>query len=762
MKTCNTGRRSQLLVLLALAFVSFVTALSFRLPGISSLDPQADEFHWRDRSFHILERLWSRHWTYLTTHMGHPGVPPGLMMAGGELAALKIKDKFKLEENSLWFLDKLSACRLPIAITSSLAIPAFFLLCFTGCNLLVAFLASMFLALSPTHTDLSRWAHLDAVLTLLVAISSFAYFVSTERSSFFWRMLAGFFWGLSIATKPTAGILVLVFFVYKCFLYFFPHLRADLRKECPISFWDFWALIIGHITFSAIYTRLWLHESDYLVRLEIESTIADAVYSFGSWFQLSSFLGALMFFLILLVFLYFRNYFGGLGQSTSIGIILLASILVFPQVIENLIRYWTWVFGLQSMGHESYTVRPLAPDLSYWSLLVNRMPVLILSGVGLGLMKLAFRSANFRERFSSRERLLLFSAILFVVWPLVMEVSTKRTMRYLLPIFPSIMLLAAEGWLSLVEVIEVKFQSTKRQLQSASAVILFGLLAFSFIELTRWSPAYGLYFNPLFGGLKSAAAANHPLPFFGINNIIKFLHKQGQSDGKKNRVAVLGDSHLVKLAYERLISSEQHTFEVVNSSDPEMCDYVISFAGFDLGVKNREAYKEIFKVDFRGVTLARVLVVPYVKIEGVMQEHISTSTRKTGRLILAEAAREQGYHGLAQGGEFLLIGERSKHNKGYLLHNQYVRLLAGEYKVAFQVARWPLEPVEKHSKPALRIDFGSNCQRVISLNELSSELRYYDFHCTLERASSIQLRAYWWGNASLALGSVAIYPIKTQ
>ncbi|MEM7032475.1 MAG: glycosyltransferase family 39 protein [Chloroflexota bacterium] len=90
---------------------------------------------------------------------------------------------------------------------------------------------------------------------------------------------------------------------------------------------------------------------------------------------------------------------------------------------------------------------------------------------------------------------LLWLAIFAVLFLIFMTLGGKRSNRYILPIFPSLIFLATYGWLQL----------TWHGKQLARAIpYTIGLVALSGLLLIPYAPYYFTYFNPLLGGAFTA------------------------------------------------------------------------------------------------------------------------------------------------------------------------------------------------------------------------------------------------------------------
>ncbi len=66
----------------------YVFALVVRLWGITTPAPQTDEITWRKRSSQIIRVVKKEEYSKTTSHLAHPGIPPAMIMALGQLLAL--------------------------------------------------------------------------------------------------------------------------------------------------------------------------------------------------------------------------------------------------------------------------------------------------------------------------------------------------------------------------------------------------------------------------------------------------------------------------------------------------------------------------------------------------------------------------------------------------------------------------------------------------------------------------------------------------
>ncbi|MCP4372070.1 MAG: hypothetical protein GY797_28720, partial [Deltaproteobacteria bacterium] len=116
------------------------------------------------------------------------------------------------------------------------------------------------------------------------------------------------------------------------------------------------------------------------------------------------------------------------------------------------------------------------------------------------------RSPNLQspQLFSPLFLLWLFTITLF----LFSNLSPKKQDRYLLPLFPFLNLLAAIGWLGLIDLVyfflKSKIPDPKSPISNCQSLItnllIFLILLFHILPTFSFYPYYLTYFNPLLGG----------------------------------------------------------------------------------------------------------------------------------------------------------------------------------------------------------------------------------------------------------------------
>ena len=338
--------------------------------------------------------------------------------------------------------------RTAIVLVSSLIMPLLFFVAEILFDRRTAIFAALFLALEPQHLGYSQMAHLDAVQTVLVFVTIACYLHAVERRSVFTKIIAGLFWGLSVATKPTAAALIPGFIAFKVIRNFLRPARGDTGERAIVSWSDVGAITVGHVVFAAIYTRLWVHDSDYLHRLEIRSRLADVLFALGDWLQSEQIIVALAAIAgtILAIVAYRRRLWRrrrcllrnlSLRARNDPG--------ARPQVIENLVRFWTWTSGLSTTKHRAFGHVFESPPYGYLGLFFSRATEVMLLGLVLALV-FSLRSIRGRD-----SQLILSLLVISVLWLLPLEISPKKTWRYALPIVPLLWLSASWGFVRFLD-----------------------------------------------------------------------------------------------------------------------------------------------------------------------------------------------------------------------------------------------------------------------------------------------------------------------
>ena len=243
-----------------IAISLFLCSLLIRLWGIGAAPIHPDEVHWLHRSARVVSKISAAPFN-TTTHLGHPGIVPSLVMALSQSAAGLYNATRGIQWDHPEFIDSLTASRASLAVLTSAIAPILFLGALPAVGIHCAALAAGMLALDPHLISTSRLAHLDATLALFVLITALLYYEAQQNGRVRTTLLSGVYWGLALATKIAGALVLPGLVVWNCIEW------ARTRRTPPIQWKDFGCALLGLATLTALWTRLWHHESDFKVRL---------------------------------------------------------------------------------------------------------------------------------------------------------------------------------------------------------------------------------------------------------------------------------------------------------------------------------------------------------------------------------------------------------------------------------------------------------------------------------------------------------------
>ncbi len=752
----------------------FFLSLAFRLYALRDNVPQADEIHWEKRSAGLLEKLRTGQYAEFSTHMTHPGLVPGFIMASGQLLAEKYNAARGFAEDGPKAIQPLHASRIACAFVSSLLAPLLFLLTFRLLGLEFAFLAAALFALDPHNIGLSRQAHLDAVLSLLVCITLFSYLRGVERQSVFWKLCAGVFWGLSIATKPTAIALPFVFLIFNFFRRF-TRPRAERAGLAIVSYADIAAIIVGHFVLAALYTRFWVHESEYMIRLGVLSELADKLYLLGLFFRAHVVLSgglALVALAAIAVASRISNYAKHLRALASAFVLFLGTLYFVPQVLENIVRFWVWVTRLSGENHRAYGISWEAPKFGYFSLYSGELPTLVFFAALIGILAFIF---HLRKTQSDRKLndLLGMSLVAIIVWTGILSISDKQTFRYVMPVVPLVYILAAFGFKAFIESLQVlSNRALSNRTLSNRARFSFSYFAvpllflIHFVSALSWWPNYNLFFNYVSGGLPAAVELDRGLAIAGATEALSFLQQQ-EGFGEDDSVwVVLGcDGDVFRYQNKNLFPSNDR-LKFLNREDAA-ADFLLVTPQF-IERLSPEPIQEfitpepVYKYDFKGATLVSVFRAPerkHTSNESIYFRQAAHIRRAVGRDIRSTSPLQLRVQEQRLSLQNVVEAVPSRDERGYVMLGEYVRLEPGEYRAEFFLRRAVSEAVAAELGPeryALRVEFG-RCKQIVTLGELAEgDFSVSSLSCDFDRSLRPQIRAYWFGNVPIEIAGIRI------
>ncbi len=359
------------------------------------------------------------------------------------------------------------ANRLPYAILSGLTIPAIYLLSRQLLPHRIALLGAFFLAFDPFYLAHSRVAHGDAPVATFMTLSALSFFIYAQNNTSWIENKS--------ANKPIAGrmrqTLTRPYLIASAIL----GSLAALTKA-PGQF-----MVLFIMGISLLYTL-------QQIRLTTKSQAAPLPLSLSlktiiiHWFVVIIAWGLISLFIFIL-----------LWPSMWVD-----PIGTFRQMLAE-------TFSKVNQGHLVYFLgQPtLDPGPWFYSYVIPfRMTPIILLGCLLSLLLFipkikAMTNHQSPQLFSPLFLLWLFTFTLLIFGNL----SPKKQDRYLLPLFPFLNLIAAIGWVGLINLLFYLSKSKISPLQPPIFNLSLTLLVFLHaIPVLTYYPYYLTYFNPLLGG----------------------------------------------------------------------------------------------------------------------------------------------------------------------------------------------------------------------------------------------------------------------
>jgi hypothetical protein len=453
-----------------LPFTVFIVTLLPRVMALNAfLTP--DERRWLGRSVQFLAALLYQDWGG-TLRKGHPGVTTmwtavagltgkylsGVWSGGLSLSRASLLEFLRGVPTDMVTLDYLVAIRFPTALLTSAFVVALYFLVGKLLGRKVALLSAALVALDPFYLAHSRLLHHDALVATFMTLSllSFLVYLSQTRASVY-LVLSGLSAGLGFLSKATSLFLVPFMGLLAWMAY------VEQGAASPQSWWregkrwlgrlSAWGLIAG-FTFVALWPAMWAEPAKALGEMWEKSTSAAAtdVHRQGDFF---------------------------LGRPT-----LDAKILFYPVTL----LFRTTPLSLAGAAMAVYfLVRHYrqSPDLAAQTEKRWR-----------GHFKQGSLDLRVRNRHLTS---LLLYLVLFAVF---MGLGGIKYDRYLLPIYPALEIMAAEGLC----------QMAQRTKKSTWISYLFGLKlekpwALPVVVLALQAgfalphyPYFLTYYNPAFGG----------------------------------------------------------------------------------------------------------------------------------------------------------------------------------------------------------------------------------------------------------------------
>ena len=741
------------LISLAGLLVYFL-AVAVRLTGITQKELQADEHHWIERSQSII-RQYHNDPQNLTSHLCHPGIPAAMTMAAGLSLREKLIRGLNLTPDSRWFVDPFGAARIMIALASTLVLPVVFLIALRFLGFWPAISASLLLALDPRHIGLSQQAHLDSFMTLPVTATIALYALAVQKSRFSLKILAGFFWGLCISIKPTAAVLPISFMIYKALrLVILP--RDPRQGDRDILNWgDIAAVLTGHLTLVLLYTRLWHHGNRYDKCHFTSSQIAHWVWKCGDFLHthmlLAAFLSAALFWGAWLLWRNRRYSSGRLQYHLSILLGMLAAvclcIALFPQVFENLTRFWSRTIGFSRAVHEAYGKVDTLQHPGYLHKLISNLPPVCLIGAALAL-PFSFREAR-RKGATPALMFLMLLIISIITWIAPLSVASKQAWRYVLPVAPCIYVLAGYGWSALLGYLGTAAGGGSKTVQSA--FLIAGTLAgaaLQFYEAYDWHPHQISYFNSWSGGLRGAVDRREPLNFIGRREAMAFLREEARKSGNPVYVRTLVEKTVLADEAQRLFGDDAGLIRF-DYWPQTVADYLLVFASHRLWYENDSVSagmrnRLVFSYLFRGVPVVEIFTVRLPSYVPPMLLRTAYGHRHTGRLRKTSDRKEP-----------VIAAVPGRDRTGHMFFTPGMRFGAGAYRIS--IAAMLRRNEVSDNRDAFTLYLGEGCKRTVKAKELTlNNFQQIELDCFLEGDGRHTLGVSWPGEAAVGIGNITL------
>ena len=754
--------------LLVIFFVLYFATIAFRLYDIGNDDYQPDEYHWIDRSRGIVDRFQKGELSELTSHLDHPGIPPAVLMALSEITIKKYNSFFGYRAHDDGYIDELTAARSVIALVSSLAVPIIFFFLLPWFGIRTALLTSILFAFDPIYIGLSREAHLDSILTLFVVIATFLFVSAELNNKTSTKLVAGFFWGLAMATKVSAigFLMALVSYRFLTMAIWFgskKRVNCSLRAKPVLLMWsDLGAVLVGHLTLVSIYTRLWSQQHRYSVLKRVQSHLADSSYEFASWLRYSDSLPAKLVVLIAMICFVVGIFYAIKARRNCMSnsrIVFSSAILLtcasalcliqffIPSLIENFVRLYMRIFCLKDIPHVAYGREKAPVPYGYLFIIFNRLTVVALVGLVLAVVLL------FKEKWRKflcpdheRAKMLFLMLVIAIVWIIILGVSPKKTIRYIMPVVPVIYLISALGWQAVLSILGNFYSRQAGGIsQSNIKFINFSCCSLVIIQLgiaLSYAPKFITHYSPFFGGFKGGATRNMAQPILGQEEIIRFLDSQPRGDFVVRTVKVIGDHEMLQATAARLSRPNAMPIRFRPQNGLIEGYYLVVYWSFFKDIDPGYLHKiittpfsegrRVFDYNYQGVNIATIFSFPMSSLEKPLYFEFEEMMQATGEKEFYRGTKPSQ----VESGTKVVTVKPERDKKGYVALNYDIVVRAGEFKFGVLMgipADVQLDSILTPDRYAIRFEFTKDCAKIVTLGELNqNKLNWIEFNCRAE------------------------------
>ena len=386
------------------------------------------------------------------------------------------------------FPDYLFHIRLPFVLIGGLSCVVLYLLVKELFNTKTALVSALLLALEPFHAGLSQIAGPDSTTTFFTLVTLWTFMRGLKTRRWLWWCLSAIAMGLGTLTKLQTVIIVPILLIW----FFFFSERENYIK-----------------------------------------TLQSAILFFSER----------------------ENYIKTLKSALRLlvpfcAVALITFYLLWPWLWPNPpYRTLDWlldVFRQAVGGHRTFYLGQQVrdPGWSYYPVvLMFQLTAPEFIGIFLFLFFLLW-DRPYGYLWKKRiEILAVFSWITLYILFMTM-IPKKLGARYILAVFPAVLIFSALGWISLIERLSRQSLSRTKKIRVRSVQILLSitLLGLQAYPLVAETPDYYYnYFNPLLGGSKTAARVQLiGLWGEGLNEIAQYFNAKNEIASKEHTVMVIG------------------------------------------------------------------------------------------------------------------------------------------------------------------------------------------------------------------------------
>ncbi|MCB0338600.1 MAG: hypothetical protein KDD53_03300, partial [Bdellovibrionales bacterium] len=417
------------------------------------------------------------------------------------------------------------------------------------------------------------------------------------------------------------------------------------------------------------------------------------------------------------------------------------------QVLENIIRFWTWAAGLSHEKHMSFGHMYKPVEFGYLTFFLSEATSLGLIGIFLGILFLIGKIRTFNlDKISVFVIFLLSSS---AIWMAFLSVSSKQGWRYAIPVLPLLYVVAALGYLSLFNWLGTMLRLTQAQTKRLSSLLSGAIICTAMVVTLSWAPNYLVYFNRLSGGIAGAVARNQGFALVGQKRIVDFLLNHANNTDEPGAI------------YTTLFAGQKTLDETVQRFYPKsdkkkiafgffpkyVADYAVVFSSHQnmvpaTGWNDVISQKSVFEYLIHDYPVVRIYKVPFEEFKEALTISISKSPRYTGHIEFEKGSSLK-----------IAVARPGEDSPGHLTFNLGVRVQPGQYKLTIPLRLLSDKSHEAAlaSQPTVRLELSKECTREVFFRELSPD-KFTDISvsCATKISGRLMPALFWYGSSGIA------------